>query len=158
MYYIYICMYLCMYVSFGIYSKLIDGTNRFRKAHSPTAQHNPRAVSPKKHLIQKIEIENSVLFLGFIINLRTVFVSVNPSLFFASYLFCFPYRLLLCVVLIIFDVLLHRQIRPSFLCGIILFQNILINSLCCLHKTKTRTTSANSHVCVCVLCVNTYIC
>lgn len=81
MYYIYICMYLCMYVSFGIYSKLIDGTNRFRKAHSPTAQHNPRAVSPKKHLIQKIEIENSVLFLGFIINLRTVFVSVNPSLF-----------------------------------------------------------------------------
>lgn len=75
-------MYLCMYVSFGIYSKLIDGTNRFRKAHSPTAQHNPRAVSPKKHLIQKIEIENSVLFLGFIINLRTVFVSVNPSLFF----------------------------------------------------------------------------
>lgn len=71
-------MYLCMYVSFGIYIKLIDGTNRFRKAHSLTAQHNPTAVSPKNTWFKN---ENSVSFLVFIINLRTVFVSVNASLF-----------------------------------------------------------------------------
>lgn len=144
----YVCMYLCMYVSFGIYSKLIDGTNRFRKAHSPTAQHNPTAVSPKNTWF-KIEIENSVSFLVFIINLRTVFVSVNPVPFLLRIYTVFLIDFCFCVVLIIFDVLLHRQIRPSFLCGIILFQNILINSLCCLHKTKTTTTtSANLHMCV----------